>query len=176
MKEEFVPRLVQIHVLSGIPNKESSALVKSRSMGVGGLLFWMSMVGFIALSGTASAQNASFHAGPYPLYPYTARAVIVNPDQGKMGIYRSLAELAWEAYESNNYAQAAVLARILERVWDRSQGDLRKSSPEVWSAIDKSMDKFIGPLIVYASTGEVLPVGTEAANYQRYLRELDAAD
>ena len=145
-------------------------------MRVGVLLAWMTMVGTVVLSGTASAQSASSPKEPYPLIPYTARAVIVNPDQGKMGVYRSLSQLAWEAYESNNYAQAAVLARILERVWDRGEGDLRKSSPEAWSAIDKSMDKFIGPLIVYQKTGEVLPLGTEAANYQQYLKELDLAD
>src|ERR1700728_1820411 len=55
----------------------------------------------------------------------------IDPDQGKMGTYRALAELAYQSYEKKDNTTAAVLARILEKSWDRGEGDLRKSSSDV---------------------------------------------
>jgi hypothetical protein len=60
----------------------------------------------------------------------------VNPDQGKMGIYRSLAQLAYQAYLSKDDHAAGALGRFLERCWDQGEGDLREVSPDTWSQID----------------------------------------
>ena len=120
----------------------------------------------------APAQNASL---PYPAYPYTAKAMVVNPDQGKMGVYRSLAELTYQAYLEKDDGQAAVLARILERVWDRGESGLRTSAPETWGKIDKSMDGFIKPLIG-ASKNERADNSVIASRYEAYLANLATAD
>jgi hypothetical protein len=112
---------------------------------------------------------------PNPTYPYAARAAIVNPDQGKMGVYRSLAELTYEAYVNKDDAQAAVLARILEKVWDRGETNLRASTPAVWTRIDKSMDGFIKPLSVGIHQGRADGAIISAA-YERYLATLASAD
>ena len=78
-----------------------------------------------------------------------SQPALIDPDQGKMGIYRALAQLAYQDYEKKDDESAAVLVRILERVWDRGEGDLRKSNPAAWRAIDHSMDMFIGPIVLY---------------------------
>ena len=120
----------------------------------------------------ASAQNASL-----PPVRYIAQATVVDPDAGKMGTYRTLAQLAFEASIENHAAQAGVLARILEKVWDRGEGDLRKSSPEVWSKIDKSMDGFVKPLISEgASANGKVSSALLSKLYQQYLSDLATAD
>src|ERR1700734_758831 len=42
-------------------------------------------------------------------------------DDTHMGSYRALAELSHEAFEKGDVARAAVLARILERTWDKGE-------------------------------------------------------
>lgn len=101
--------------------------------------------------------------------------VEINPDNGKMGGYRALAQLAYRAYEQKDDKTAAVLGRVLERVWDRGEGELRKSSPDVWGKIDQSMDGFIKPLTGFATTGRA-EEAKERAAYQAYLESLGAAD
>ncbi len=110
-----------------------------------------------------------------PGQTYAARAAIVNPDQGKAGVYRSLAQLAYQAYAEKNDGEAAVLARILEKVWASESANLRASSPDVWQKINKSMDRFARPLIG-ASTGGRPQEDFEASAYQQYLADLSAAD
>lgn len=127
----------------------------------------------LLLTVSTSAQTAAPVIAP----PYTARAAIVDPDQGKMGTYRSLAQLAYEACVENHATRAVVLARILEKVWDRSEIGLRKSSPEVWSRIDKSMDAFIKPILSQGAQEGGSPNSPMLTKvYQQYLRDLDAAD
>lgn len=94
-----------------------------------------------------------------------------------MGTYRALAQLAFEASIENHPTQAAVLARVLEKVWNRSEGDLHKSSPEQWSKIDHSMDSFIKPIITEGGK----PGGNTASAlvtkaYQQCLCDLEGAD
>jgi hypothetical protein len=99
----------------------------------------------------------------------------INPDSGKMGSYRALAQLAYRAYEQKDDKTAAILGRVLEKVWDRGEGELRKSSPEVWGKIDQSMDGFIKPLTGFASAGRA-DEAKERAAYQTYLDSLGAAE
>jgi hypothetical protein len=99
----------------------------------------------------------------------------INPDQGKMGIYRSLAQLSYQAYLSKDDHTAAVLGRNLERCWDKGEGDLRKASPDTWSQIDQSMDGFIKPLTGFARNGRV-EEAKERAAYEAYLKALAQAD
>jgi hypothetical protein len=129
---------------------------------------------------TSSAPKVAQSPGPASPPPpdrlyYAARAAVVNPDQGKMGVYRSLAELTFDAYEDKKDSEAAALARILEKVWDRGETDLRKSSPDTWSKIDRSMDAFIKPLIAtQVGIGAAEPKVMKA--YQQYLDALATAD
>jgi hypothetical protein len=137
-----------------------------------GLGVVLGVLSILSLPALTSAQSAP------PPERYVARATVVDPDQGKMGTYRALAELAYEASIEQHDAEAAALARILEKVWDRGEGGLRQSSPDTWSKIDRSMDGFIKPIIAEGTTHS----GGNAASalvtqaYQQYLHELDAAD
>jgi hypothetical protein len=101
--------------------------------------------------------------------------VDIDPDNGKMGAYRTLAQLAYRAYEQRDDKAAAILARVLERVWDRGEGELQKTAPETWSKIDRSMDGFIKPLTGFAQTGRADETKERAA-YQLYLDSLSATD
>jgi len=103
-----------------------------------------------------------------------APAARITVDNTKMGAYRALAELSYQAFQKGDNATAAVLARILERTWDKGEGDLRKSSPDTWSAIDSSMDGFIKPVMGYASSAPD-PAKVEAA-YNTFLEKLKQAD
>jgi hypothetical protein len=99
----------------------------------------------------------------------------IDPDQGKMGIYRALAQLAYQAYVNKDDHTAAVLGRILERCWDKGEADLRKSAPDRWSAIDQSMDGFIKPLTGFSRNGRG-DERKERAAYEAYLKALADAD
>jgi hypothetical protein len=101
-------------------------------------------------------------------------AAQVTVDDTKMGSYRALAELSYQAFQKGDNATAAVLARILERTWDKGEGDLRKSSPDTWSQIDSSMDGFIKPVMNYARSAPD-PAKIEAA-YKTFLEKLKQAD
>ena len=90
---------------------------------------------------------------------YAARTAIVNPDQGKSGVYRSLAQLAYQAYVEKNDGEAAVLAHILERVWTNERASLHTSS---WETIDKSMERFARPLRGVSTGG-----GVQESNFSR---------
>jgi len=98
----------------------------------------------------------------------------ITVDNTKMGSYRALAELSYQAFQKGDSPTAAVLARILERTWDKGEGDLRKISPDTWSQIDSSMDGFIKPVMAYASTAPD-PRKVEAA-YKTFLEKLKQAD
>jgi hypothetical protein len=75
----------------------------------------------------------------------------VTVDNTKMGAYRALAQLSYDAFKRGDSATAATLARILERTWDKGETDLDKSNPDVWKQIDGSMDGFIKPVMRYMS-------------------------
>lgn len=100
-------------------------------------------------------------------------------DKTKMGPYRALARLAFAACQKGDYATAAQLATILERVWDKAEdygGDtaLSKTNPTLFKQVDKAMDDFITPLENYAKAP---PDATKVkAAYNSYLEKLNLAD
>jgi hypothetical protein len=108
-------------------------------------------------------------------------AAAINPDQGRMGSYRALAQLADRAYAAGDDATAAVLARILERTWD--QGEWRNTSPGAYCTanksdcqpIDAAMDGFVKPLTGYSRNGRP-DASKEQASLATYLKALAAAD
>ena len=101
-------------------------------------------------------------------------AAAITVDNAKMGSYRALADLSYQAFQKGDNATAAVLARILERTWDKGEGDVRKSSPDTWSQIDSSMDGFIKPVMNYAASAPD-PSKVETA-YKTFLEKLKQAD
>jgi hypothetical protein len=95
-------------------------------------------------------------------------------DNTKMGPYRALAELSYQAFQKGDNRTASELARILERTWDRGEGELSKSNHDVWEQIDGSMDDFIKPVMHYAAKApDPAAVGTA---YNKYLEKLKLAD
>jgi hypothetical protein len=95
-------------------------------------------------------------------------------DNTKMGAYRALAQLSFQAFQKGDNATAAELARILERTWDKGEADLSKSNSDVWKQIDGAMDGFIKPVLHYAAKAPE-PAAVEAA-YNTYLEKLKLAD
>jgi hypothetical protein len=95
-------------------------------------------------------------------------------DQSRMGPYRALAELAVTAARHNQYEQAARLAQILGRVWDRGELGLHTRRPEIWLQIDKAMDEFNGPIEGY----EKKPVDAARLDvlYRNLLEKLKLGD
>lgn len=100
-------------------------------------------------------------------------------DNGKMGAYRALAELTYQAFEKGDNATAAKLARILERTWDKGEEgggerSLAKTNAELFEQTDEAMDAFIKPLIGYEKS---LPDRSKVdAAYHVFLEKLKQAD
>jgi hypothetical protein len=100
-------------------------------------------------------------------------------DNTKMGAYRALAQQVFAEFQKGDVASAAMLARVLERVWDKGEdygGDtaLKKTHPDLFEQIDKAMDEFITPLTEY-KTKAPDPARVKAA-YNAYLEKLKLAD
>ena len=100
-------------------------------------------------------------------------------DNTKMGPYRALATLAFNASQKGDKAIAATLAKILERTWDKSEdygGDtaLSKTNKKLFDEADKAMDQFVS-LLADHPTSAPDPARLRAA-YTNYLDKLKAAD
>lgn len=100
-------------------------------------------------------------------------------DNTKMGAYRALAELSFQAFQKGDSAAAAKLARILERTWDKGEEgggerSLAKINNDLFEQIDSAMDAFIKPLIAYEKSVPD-PAKVEAA-YTSFLEKLKQAD
>jgi len=100
-------------------------------------------------------------------------------DNTKMGPYRALATLAFNASLKGDNATAATLAKILERTWDKSEdygGDtaLSKTNKKLFDEIDKAMDQFVGLLVEHPNAAPD-PARLRAA-YTNYLDKLKQAD
>jgi hypothetical protein len=100
-------------------------------------------------------------------------------DNTKMGPYRALATLAFNASQKGDNASAATLAKILERTWDKSEdygGDtaLSKTNKKLFDEVDKAMDQFVGLLVEHPATAPE-PARLRAA-YTNYLEKLKEAD
>jgi DNA-binding beta-propeller fold protein YncE len=102
-------------------------------------------------------------------------------DNTKMGTYRALAELALQAFQKGDNASAQKLARILERCWDRAEGDgggdpraLEMINKHLFAQIDDAMDHFVEPLEGYQ---EKAPDSAKLqAAYDEYLEHLEMGD
>jgi|HubBroStandDraft_4_1064222.scaffolds.fasta_scaffold08835_6 hypothetical protein len=100
-------------------------------------------------------------------------------DNTKMGPYRALATLAFNASQKGDNATAATLAKILERTWDKSEdygGDtaLSKTNKKLFDEIDKAMDQFVSLLVEHPATAP--DAARLRAAYTNYLDKLKAAD
>jgi len=101
-------------------------------------------------------------------------------DNTRMGAYRALAQLSFQALQKGDNVTAAELARILEATWDR--GEWRNSSPSslcntnraVCQPIDHALDVFISPIMNYAEKAPD-PNAVQAA-YGDFLDKLKQAD
>ena len=100
-------------------------------------------------------------------------------DNTKMGPYRALATLAFNASQKGDNASAATLAKILERTWDKSEdygGDtaLSKTNKKLFDEVDKAMDQFVSLLAEHPIAAPD-PARLRAA-YTNYLEKLKEAD
>jgi hypothetical protein len=100
-------------------------------------------------------------------------------DNTKMGPYRALATLAFNASQKGDNPTAATLAKILERTWDKSEdygGDtaLSKTNKKLFDEIDKAMDQFVSLLVEHPATAP--DAARLRAAYTNYLDKLKAAD
>ena len=103
----------------------------------------------------------------------------VGVDNSKMGPYRALAQLAYAASQKGDNATAAMLAKILERTWDKAEdygGDtaLSKTNHALFEEIDKAMDQFGNILIEHPSSAP--DQAKLKAAYTSYLEKLKLAD
>ena len=104
---------------------------------------------------------------------------IAGVESTRMGAYRALAQLSFEAFKGGDKALAAKLARILERTWDRAEegtttGTLHTTNPTIFEEIDQAMDLFIKPLIAYEKTTP--DAAKVEAAYGEYIRKLKLGD
>ena len=100
-------------------------------------------------------------------------------DNTKMGPYRALATLAFNASQKGDNATAATLAKILERTWDKSEdygGDtaLSKTNKKLFDEIDKAMDQFVSLLVEHPTAAP--DAARLRAAYTNYLEKLKQAD
>jgi hypothetical protein len=127
--------------------------------------FLLVMVFAVLFANSAAAQTKG---------PQTA-----GVDNTKMGPYRALATLAFNASQKGDNATAATLAKVLERTWDKSEdygGDtaLSKTNKKLFEELDKAMDQFVSLLVEHATTAPD-PARLRAA-YTNYLEKLKEAD
>src|ERR1700733_11000453 len=77
-------------------------------------------------------------------------------DNTRMGAYRALAQLSFQAFRRGDNATAAKLALVLERTWDQGEwknsgdGSFCKANRSVCQPIDHALDVFIGPIVNYS--------------------------
>jgi hypothetical protein len=149
-----------------------------------------SRIGMRLLTGVAVVVTlsaiclASFAAAPLEAQgqqekqnkPVTRTASV---DNTKMGPYRALAQMTFQAFKKGDNATAAELARILERTWDAAEDgggekSLSKTNKDLFDQADKAMDVFIKPIINYAAKTPD-PQLVEAA-YNDFLSKLSQGD
>jgi hypothetical protein len=125
---------------------------------------------------TAALLVCTFAA---PLSAQEKRPQTAGVDNSKMGPYRALAQLAYAASQKGDHASAAMLAKILERTWDKAEdygGDtaLSRTNHDVFEQIDKAMDQFISMFLDHPSAAP--DAAKLKAAYNLYLEKLKLAD
>ena len=96
-----------------------------------------------------------------------------------MGAYRALAQHIYADFQKGDLAAAALMAKVLERVWDKAEdygGDtaLSKTNQGLFEQIDKAMDDFISPIT--NAKGKAPNPAKVKASYNAYLEKLKLAD
>ena len=96
-----------------------------------------------------------------------------------MGAYRALAQHLYADFQKVDLAAAALMAKVLERVWDKAEdygGDtaLSKTNQGRFEQIDKAMDDFISPIT--NAKGKAPNPAKVKATYNAYLEKLKLAD
>src|SRR5260370_14636733 len=104
---------------------------------------------------------------------------IAGVENTKMGAYRALAQLSFEAFKGGDKALAAKLARILERTWDQGEegscnNAFKTINPNLFQQIDQAMDLFIRPIVAYEKTPP--DAAKVEAAYDDYVRKLKLGD
>jgi hypothetical protein len=100
-------------------------------------------------------------------------------DNTRMGAYRALAELSYEAFQKGDRLLAAKLARILERAWAKGEDlggrrALANTDPDLFEKANRAMAAFSKPLIdCQKTTPDALKVGSA---YRLFLDLLKQAD
>jgi hypothetical protein len=100
-------------------------------------------------------------------------------DNSKMGAYLALAQHIYADFQKGDLAAAALMAKVLERVWDKAEdygGDtaLSKTNHGLFEQIDKAMDDFISPIT--NPKGKAPDPAKVKATYNAYLEKLKVAD
>ena len=100
-------------------------------------------------------------------------------DNSKMGAYRALAQHIYADFERGDLAAAALMAKVLERLWDKAEdygGDtaLSKTNHGLFEQIDKAMDDFISPIT--DAKGKAPDPAKVKAAYNADLEKLKLAD
>jgi hypothetical protein len=100
-------------------------------------------------------------------------------DNTRMGAYRALAQLSFQAFKRGDLAMSAELARILERAWDAAEESggpksLEVKNNDLFEQIDTSMDDFIKPILHYAT--KTPPSRDVEAVYNAFLEKLKQGD
>jgi hypothetical protein len=108
-----------------------------------------------------------------------AATQVAGVDNSRMGAYRALAQLSFQALKNGDAATAAELARILERTWDAAEEgggprSLEVTNKDSFEQIDEAMDTFIKPLIHY-TTKAPDPEAVKRA-YEDFLNKLKQGD
>jgi len=96
-----------------------------------------------------------------------------------MGAYRALAQHIYADFQKGDLAAAALMAKVLERVWDKAEdygGDtaLSKTNQGLFEQIDKAMDDLISPIT--NAKGKAPNPAKVKATYNAYLEKLKLAD
>ena len=135
---------------------------------------------FQVLAMTACAAALLICSSPAPLSAQERRAPqTAGVDKTKMGPYRALAQLAYAASQKGDYANAATLAVILERTWDKAEdygGDtaLSKTNHALFDQIDKAMDSFIAVFLDHPTSAP--DAAKLKSAYTAYLEKLKLGD
>jgi len=148
----------------------------------------------LSLSGPCVSRSLALrHLVSFAILAFAALFLISSPasaqerktpqtagvDNSKMGPYRALAQLAFTASQKGDNATAAMLAKVLERTWDKGEdygGDtaLSKTNHALFDAVDKAMDLFVNMLLDHQATAPD-PAKVKAV-YTGYLEKLKLAD
>jgi len=90
------------------------------------------------------------------------------------GPYIMQAKMVMDLLKKGDYQNAAVAATVLEVVWDQNENGMKAASSKRWTAIDESMDNFLGPIKHHVTKGDPVPDAAKLETpYNQYLKNLE---